>query len=302
MAPEAMKSPRDEPPQIWTVMSLIEWSTGYLTERGFDEGRLHVELILARVLSVKRLDLYLQFDRPLKPDELASFKSLFKRRLAHEPLQYILGETMFMGLRIRVDPRVLIPRPETEVLVEHAIALLNASANPQPRVLEIGSGSGNIALSLAHLVPACQVRSFDVSADALAVARENLQMLGTRNVEFLEGDVFTDQLWDGQWDLIVSNPPYVSLDEFATLQPEVREFEPRRAVTDEADGSLYLQRIMRKAQAHLAAGGTVLVEIAYNQEAMAHAVAQQVGCWDVEVINDYSGMPRIVKAQLRRKA
>src|SRR5512139_3401835 len=134
----------------WTVLRLIEWGTSYLAEQGFEECRLHVELLLGHVLKLPRLQLYLQFDRVLDPEELSAFKALFKRRLSREPLQYILGETEFMGLRLMVDRSVLIPRPETELLVEKAVAVLRTIPGGSPKILEVGTGSGNIAAAIAH--------------------------------------------------------------------------------------------------------------------------------------------------------
>lgn len=290
----------ETPPQSWTVLSLIEWSTQYLVDRGFDEARLHVELLLAHVLQSSRLNLYLQFDRPLTSEELASFKNLFKRRLTHEPLQYILGETVFMGLRFTVDCRVLIPRPETELLVERAVEILNSSPSPNPRVLDIGSGSGNIALAIAHHAPKSIVESLDISSEALAIARENQQLLGVSNATFFEADIFAEQARLGTFEVIVSNPPYVSLQEFVSLQEEVRDFEPRLATTDEADGTRFLKRLARIAEDHLLEDGTLLVEIAYNQEAAVREILKACGPWDVEVFKDYAGLPRVV--QVRRRS
>jgi release factor glutamine methyltransferase len=293
---DGLKS-RDATPSHWTVLSLIEWSTQYLTERRFDEARLHVELLLARVLKLNRLNLYLQFDRPLTSEELASFKQMFKRRLAHEPLQYILGDTSFMGLSLKIDRRALVPRPETEILVEQALQLLRASDAAEPRVLDIGSGSGNISLAIAHHVPRCRVDSLDVSDEAIDLSRENQTALGIHNVVFLRADIFGDLPPAGTYDLIVSNPPYVSLEEFTLLEPEVRDYEPRLAVTDEADGLRFLKQIGRTAMKVIAPGGTLMVEIAYNQEEAARRIFAESGWRIDDVTKDFAGHPRIVIAR-----
>lgn len=283
--------------QHWTVLSLLEWGSAYLKAKGFDEPRLTVDLLLAHVLRLPRLNLYLQFDRPLTPDELTRFKTLFKRRLTHEPLQYIVGETEFMGLRVRVSPDVLVPRPETELLAERAIEELKRCGEGRQEVLEVGTGSGNIAIAIARFVPGARILSVDVSAAALAVARENLRTHGIETVALEEVDVFSDRLKERAFDVIVSNPPYVSLAEFATLQPEVREFEPRLATTDEADGLRVIRRIVELATGILRPGGSLLLEVAYDQSAAVTEILKSHDLTRVRWDDDHAGIPRVVCAQ-----
>jgi release factor glutamine methyltransferase len=279
----------------WNVLSMLTWADAYLAERGIEEARLNAELLLAHVLQIPRLQLYLQFDRPLVPEELAAFKALFRRRLAREPLQYILGETNFMGLTLRVDRRALIPRPETEHLVEAALAYLKSHADPSPAILDIGTGSGNIAIALGKSFPGSRVVSIDKSGEALGLARENADSNLTPNVVFVQGDVLQDVEIRGTFDLIVSNPPYVSLREYNELEPEVREFEPREAVTDGEDGLRFIRAITARCSSCLAPGGGLMIEIAYNQEKAARRMLEDAGCVDVSVLKDYAGHPRVVR-------
>lgn len=283
--------------QQWTVLSLLQSAMQHLSERGFEEARLHVELLLAHVLHCSRLQLYTNYDRPLSADELATFKAFLKRRLAHEPLQYILGTTEFMGIPLRVDRRVLIPRPETEQLVERAVHILGTMNKPRPEVLDIGTGSGNISIAIAKFAPHCVVTAIDVSSEALAVAQENAATNNIHTVTFVQADVFDDFLPHEQFDMIVSNPPYISADEFVLLTPEIRQFEPRIATTDEADGLRVIRRIAQVAQIKLYSGGHLLLEIAYNQGEAASEILRQAGLNGVEVYTDYAGQPRIVCAR-----
>ncbi len=284
--------------QQWTVLSLINWSTQHLSGLGFDEARLHVELLLAEVLGYSRLQLYTNFDRPLTPAELASFKTLYRRRLEHEPLQYILGYTDFMGLRLAVNPAVLIPRPETEILVEKALEWVSSSGKARVEVLDVGTGSGNIAIALAKRCPAAVVTSIDVSREALDLAQKNAAAHETQDITFVQANVLDEFLPGKHFDLLVSNPPYIALAEFAGLQTEVRDFEPRLATTDEADGYRFIRRLAEVAALRIVSGGGLFVEIAYNQGEHSVEILSSAGLLDVCVHHDYSGHPRILSARV----
>ncbi len=283
--------------QRWTTLSLLQWAARSLADRGFDEARLHAELLLASVLSCSRLQLYTHFDRPITADELARFKTLFKRRLAHEPLQYILGETEFMGLRLAVDRRVLIPRPETELLVEQALLRMRAMDKPHLQVLDIGTGSGNIAIAVATFEPRAHVTALDVSAEALQLAESNARSNGITAIEFCRASILDDVLPGRTFDFIISNPPYISREEFSLLQPEVRDYEPRIATTDDADGLTIIRRVAQLAARSLHAGGFLFLEIAYNQSTEAREVVERAGLHDVQVAADFAGHPRILSAR-----
>ena len=223
----------------WTVLSLIGWSADYLSSREFDSPRLTAELLLCHVLDCRRIELYTNFDKVLSAAQLAQFRSHLKRRLAHEPVQYIVGSTEFMGLRFEIDPRTLIPRPETEVLVEQLIGHARSAGTGSLRILDIGTGSGNIAVTLAKFLPDAEVVGIDVSQPALDAARRNLQLHGVEDrvrLELLDILGGHDRLEAGQFDYVVSNPPYIPFADVAALQAEVRAYEPRIAVQADGDG------------------------------------------------------------------
>jgi len=281
--------------QQWTVLSLLEWGSSYLSGKGFDEARLTVDLLLAHVLHVKRLDLYLQFDRPLTADELAGFKQLFRRRLGHEPLQYILGETEFMGLAITVNSSVLIPRPETELLAERALEACAAMTVPSLRILDVGTGSGNIAVVLGSRLPQAQIVAIDTSALALETARENIARHGLRNVEIDQVDIFGEGLGNRRFHLIVSNPPYVSRSEFEALQPEIRDFEPRIATTDDGDGLSFYRRIVGLSDSLLFPGGALMFEVGHGQSEAVSGLMRAAGLSRREWFQDDAGILRVVR-------
>ena len=285
--------------KTWNVLSLLEWGASYLAARDFEDARLNVELLLAHVLQLSRIGVYTQYDRPLTPEELAEFKALFKRRLLHEPLQYILGETEFMGIPLFIDHTVLIPRPETEELTQRAIDEVRAMHKSGVKILDIGTGSGNIPVALALNIPEARITSVDVSPEALATAARNIEHHHITTITLLQVDILGENPLSGVFDLIVANPPYISAEEYASLQPEVRDFEPRIATTDGGDGFRFIRAICRLATEHLCAGGILLMEIAHNQPDEARRIAGACGLVSVEVFNDLAGIPRILKAGRR---
>jgi len=278
------------------VLGLLEWSDRYLRERAFQESRLNAELLLSHALGLPRLALYLQFDRPLAAEEIAKFKKLLLRRMTHEPVQYILGETEFMGLPFEVTPTVLIPRPETEELVEEVLAWLKGSHREEGEVLEIGAGSGNIAVTLGKFLPGLRVTSLEKSAGALEVALRNRDRNGVKNVDFVQGDVFT-AVFDGRkFDVVVSNPPYIADAEIDTLEPEVKDFEPRLATAGGRDGLDFIRKIAELASALLRPGGGVFMEIAAGQADAAAAIVRGSALCGVGVKKDFAGIARILSA------
>lgn len=281
-----------------TLLTLLQQATDYLSSRNIDDARLNVELLLSRVLSMSRIQLYTNFDRPISPGELKAFKELFQRRLRKEPLQYILGETEFMGRKFLVDSRVLIPRPETEILVERVMQFIGSEGCPAPEILEVGTGSGNIAVTLAAEFPGSKVTSMDISHDALEVARKNASLYKLSNLSLHEGDVFEEVSPGVTFDVMVSNPPYIPRREWETLAPEVRDFEPRIATTDEADGLRFVQRILSMARDKVRGGGCVFLELGYGQSADAVDIATKAGLSRIEVIDDYQKIPRILTARV----
>ncbi len=285
--------------ETWTIGRLIAWAFGYLREKGVAAPRLSAELMLAKALSCSRVDLYLRHDQPLSPAELAAFKNLLLRRRGQEPLAYILGRREFYGLDLAVEPGVLIPRPETELLVEEGLSLL--AETPTPRVLDLCSGSGAVALALAHQRPDLTALGVDVSPQALAVSQANAQRLGLAGrVTFLQGDLWQPlAAGGGFFDLITANPPYIREDEWPSLMPEVRDHEPRLALVSGPSGLEITQQIIIGARAFLRPLSWLLIELGAGQGPQAKAVAQAAKVYDdVRAIRDLANIERVLCCRL----
>jgi release factor glutamine methyltransferase len=256
-----------------------------LAEAGVDSARLDAELLAVKALGVGRTELYLDRDRSLSAEESAAFEELVERRSRREPLAYVLGEWGFRRLTLRVDPRVLIPRPETEVVVQRCLELL--SDTPEPTVLDVGTGSGAIALAIADEHPGALVTAIDVSADALDLARENARDNGLE-VTFEQRDV--REGLEGTYDLVVSNPPYVSAGEIEELQPEVRDWEPRIATV----GDEHTAAIAAEAARVLVPGGRLVLEVADGSGEAVSRLLHDLGYEEVRASPDLTGRDRVV--------
>jgi release factor glutamine methyltransferase len=294
--------------RTWTVLELINWSKAYLEEKGFDNARLEVELLLSRTLGLPRIELYLQFERQLSEKELAAFKALFKRRLAGEPVQYVTGTAGFMLGEFEVNPAVLIPRPETEALTEVVLRMLGvmrgtprgavgAGREFSPIVVDIGTGSGVIAATIAARVPEAEVYATDVSAEVLEVAARNAERAGVvGRVTFLEGEMLHPihgHGLAGKITALVSNPPYIPTGELAGLPSEVRDFEPRAALDGGEDGLECLRVLVQDGPEVLAPGGLMALEVGDGQaRQVSDMLRQSIG--NAGVHKDYSGRERIV--------
>ena len=281
-----------------TVLDVARSAAGVLAERAnIENARLEAELLLAHVLGLRRIDLYLQFDRPLEETELEAYRSAVRRRLRREPLQYIVGETGFRNLVLKVDRRALIPRPETEVLVGEVLEW--AARSGAKRALDIGTGSGAIALSLAQESQLDQVTATDVSADALCLARENAERLGlTGRVDFRLGESWTALAPDERFDIIVSNPPYVAEADRASLAPEVRDWEPATALFAENHGLAVIEEIVTGAAPHLAPGGLLALEVGLEQASRVAGMAAECGHYKpARIVLDLTGRERVVLAE-----
>ncbi|MGQ0563259.1 MAG: peptide chain release factor N(5)-glutamine methyltransferase [Gemmatimonadota bacterium] len=273
------------------ALPLAQKAAELLAERGIENARLEAELLLAHVLRIKRLDLYLQFDRPLTEAQLEQFRSVVRRRLKREPLQYITGQVQFRKLELKVDRRVLIPRPETEVLVG---VVLDCIEDRPVRVLDIGVGSGAIALSIAKEAPNASVLATDVSRAATELAAANAAMNGLA-VEIGMGADFGR--FEGRFDVVVSNPPYIAETERDTLQPEVKDWEPRAAWFGGPDGLDVIRALIASSPQRLTGGGLLALEIGADQAARVKAMIDEARCFDrVDVVRDLSGRERIVTA------
>jgi release factor glutamine methyltransferase len=275
--------------ESWTVLKLLRWTADYFAGRGIDSPRLDAELLLADTLGFDRVGLYLNFERPLSNEELAAFRERVKRRAGREPLAYILGMTEFWSLPLKVTPDVLIPRPDTELLVEEALSRLAGPA----RVLDVGTGSGALAVALAHEWPACMVTAIDISAPALAVAAENAGSNGVvERIRFVPQNL--QGLPAGPFDLIVANPPYIPSGELAALMPEVRDFEPRLALDGGSDGLDAYRALALQADQVLTPGGWLLVEVGIGQAPAVQALFAGAGLAEIFISRDLAGIERVV--------
>ncbi|MFH0762678.1 MAG: peptide chain release factor N(5)-glutamine methyltransferase [Candidatus Omnitrophota bacterium] len=265
------------------------------------------ELLFCDVLKCGRLSLYLNKKSLLNRDECARISLALKRRARGEPLQYILGKSEFMGLTFKVAPEVLIPRPETEILVETALRVAGSRASVQARklkILDIGTGSGCVAVSLAKFLPEAEIYASDISAEALEVAKENAS-LNNVNIEFIQSDLFSSRglstvpacRTGRDYGLIVSNPPYIPSAEIAKLQPEI-QYEPRAALDGGADGASFFRRIIRGSLDNLCAGGFLIMEMGFNQAPEVGKIFQKYPDFEIiEVAKDYSGIERVIVAK-----
>jgi len=290
-----MRAPMGGP---WTVLGMILWSADYLRDKGIDTGRLDAEHLLASAVGVDRLGLYLAFERPLTPAELDGYRPLLKRRAAREPLQYILGRQPFRELDLEVGPSVLIPRPETEVLVDQILEAMRGD-DAGGTALDLGTGSGAIALSLAFEGSFASVVATDVDDAALDVARRNRDAAGLgERVELRRGSLFEPLKRSERFDVIASNPPYVGEMDEESLEPEVRDWEPRAALFAGADGLDVLRRIAVGACAHLRPGGLLGLEVGAGQARIVADWLESDGGYDeVKVTRDYTGRERFVFAR-----
>ncbi len=283
-----------------TILEVIQRSAEFLAKKGVPSPRLQVELLLAHVLKMPRMNLYLNFARPLDPAALDTLRALVQRRALREPLQHITGLAPFCGFDLLVNKNVLIPRPETEALAERAwkfLASLPAAAGP-PLALDLGSGSGALALALALNVPAALICAADLSTTALDLARQNAERLQvTGRIRFAPGDLFAALDSQSKFHLIVSNPPYLPTAALAGLDPEVRDFEPRSALDGGPDGQDFYRRIAAQALPFLHPGGRLMLELDEDGAAATHRIFQDAG-WIVEPLEpDLNGKPRILIAR-----
>ncbi len=285
--------------KIWVTKDLLKVTSDYLTDKKIDSPRLTAEVLLAHQLNIDRVGLYLNLDQPLNASEVSGYRELIRRRVQHEPLQYITGVQEFWSMEFLVDSRVLIPRPETEILVEKVLEQIQIKKG-SVRILELGTGPGILAVTLAKEILDAEIVAVDISSDALAVAKKNAEKHDVSGrIVFLEGD-----LWEPVkdmnvvYDIILSNPPYVTTEEYITLAPEVRDHEPREALDGREDGLYHIRRIIESCAEYLNPLGMLFVEMSPDQTGSAQALLENTGAFENTVrIRDYSGRYRVVSAQ-----
>jgi len=249
------------------VKDILDKSTEYLESKGIESPRLNAEWLLAHSLGKERIDLYLQFDYLLSESEKDEYRSLIKERLNNKPLQYIIGEVDFMGIRLNVDKNVLIPRPETEQLVEIALERLKSNNGKPFKILDVGTGSGNIAIALAKFLPAAIITAIDVSAKIIAVAKGNAEKNEVADrIEFFVHNIKSDEFTQSGYDMIISNPPYIALDTMSSLSPDIRDWEPEMALTDFSDGLDMIKEVINMSTGRLNEDGLILIEIGGNSQ------------------------------------
>ncbi len=288
----------------WTIIKLVQWATTYFSNHDIDSPRATAEILLAHVLNTRRIDLYLRYDQPLIPAELERFKALIKRRLNREPVAYILESKEFWSMDLQVTRDVLIPRPETECLVEKALELLALDSNPESKlILELGTGCGAVILALASENPRHAYWATDISISAIRIARQNARQNDLDGkVHFIIGDWFAPlRSKPGLFDLIVSNPPYIKSEDLTRLQPEIHAYEPLLALDGAADGLHCLRHIIQSAYLFLNPRGVIILEIGHDQKAPLKRMIAECGQYEeVDFYQDYSGYDRIL--QMKKKA
>lgn len=281
---------------LWTSLDLVKWTADYFKSHRIEHARSEAEILLARTLGVRRIDLYLNHDQPLDQAELARFKTLIKRRVTREPVAYITRMREFWSLELAVDPSVLIPRPETECLVENVLPFLDDKGNTPKKVLDLGTGSGAIVIAMAHEHPEHRYLATDRSAAALQTARKNAHRHGVeRCIDWCCAD------WDAplaleraRFDLIVSNPPYIRRHDIHGLQAEIRLYEPLLALDGSKDGLKCLRHIIGAAYRYLNAGGWLALEMGFDQKSDVQDIVERIEHYErLRFIKDYSGLDRV---------
>lgn len=282
-----------------TVLEALNLSSDYLNKKGIESARLNAELMLSHILKCKRLELYLMFDRPLDETELQQYRSFLSRRAQREPLQYILGEVDFYNIKLKVNKNVLIPRPETELLVEKIIYDFKEKENF--KFLDIGVGSGNISIAVLKNLIQANAFAIDISEEALSLAKENsvLNEVNDR-IEFLKFDILNDDIkLLGKFDIVISNPPYVSADDYETLEPELKVYEPKIALTDLYNGFTFYKKIIEQSSLLLNENGRIYFELGKGQSENVRMMLNQNGFDKIDIIKDYQGIERIILGELK---
>ena len=286
--------------QVWTLGSLLDWTAKHLAQKGVEHPRLDAEVLLANAAACKRIDLYgIRFAEPASPEVRQRYKDLIRRRLEGCPVAYLVGKKEFYGLEFDVGPAVLIPRPDTEHVVLECLAL--AKEMQSPRVVDIGTGSGNLAVALARNLPSAQVTAIDKSAEAISIARQNAAKHGVaERIRLVEGDLFGPLGADERFDFVVSNPPYIAEEDLPKLPVGVKDYEPLTALSGGPGGFVVFERLIDQARERLASGGYLLVEIGAPQEKGARERVSRYSEYELApTIFDFSGHPRVLKARRR---
>jgi len=284
----------------WTTRRLLAWIREALGERGVDDARLCAEMLVAHVIGCERLRLYMEADRPASAEELATLRDLARRALRHEPVQYLVGEASFYGIALKADKRALIPRPETQTLVDEAVAAIREVGDRAPRVADVCTGGGCVAIAIARLAPSAEIDACDVDPDALALAGENIERTGLGDrIATHHGDLLEALPAGVVYDAIAANPPYIPDDEWEAVAANVRDYEPEHALRGGEDGLAFARRLIEGAPDRLCARGVLAVEVASTRAREAADLAEASGRYaDVGVVRDFMDRPRVLVARL----
>jgi release factor glutamine methyltransferase len=297
MTPQTAARPAAE---TWTIGALLNWTARFLAEKGSEFPRLDAEVLLAHALGGKRIELYTRYEEIASDEVRTAYRDLVRRRIEGCPVAYLVGRKEFFSLEFAVSAAVLIPRPESEFVVMECLRL--AKGLPTPRILDIGTGSGNLAVTVARHLPAAEVIAVDLSADALQVAATNAAKHGVQDrIRFLQGDLFAPVTAEPPFDFILSNPPYIAREEMEQLPIGVRQYEPHLALDGGPGGYAVLDRIVAEAGEHLKPGGYLILEIGAPQEKPVRQRIDARGGFELApTVQDYSGHPRVIVARLQK--
>lgn len=291
-----MALPAEKGNQIWRVIDILNWGEDYFKSKGFESPKQEIEWLLCDLLNYKRIDLYVQFEQPIHRPQLKQLKEWIKRRIGREPLQYITGKTEFYGHKFNITTDVLIPRPETERVVD--VALYSIGNIKTPKVLEVGSGSGCIAIAMGAERNDALIESVDVSETAITQAEKNADLNELSNIDFKVMD-FLKEIPEGRFDLLVSNPPYIPEKEMSETMPEVHQYEPKIALTDEGDGLTFYRRFAEVGKSLIKPGGWMVLEVGLGEHpSKAVDIFQSAGYTQLELIPDYNSDERVLKIQI----
>jgi len=281
--------------KTWRIIEIIKWGEEYFKLKGFENPKQEIEWLLCDLLQLKRIDLYLKFEDIINKSKLKKLKSWIKRRIQREPLQYITGKVEFYGLKFISTPQALIPRPETERLVD--ITLNSLEKIPEPKILEIGTGSGCVSIAVSNKKPRANILSLDISKNALELAEINAKSNNCKNINFLEMD-FLNEIPDGRFDILISNPPYIPQKEIENIMPEVKDYEPRIALTDFEEGLNFYYRIAKVGRT-LIPNGIIILEVGLgNHPQKVFSLFKEAGFDQLELIKDYNNNERILKINI----
>ena len=288
-----MNSAKKENGKPWRIIDVINWGVDYFENKSLENPRLEIEIFLQHILDCKKIDLYINFENEVSSHDLNTLKGYIKRRLENEPSQYIVGKSNFYGRNFYVDNNVLIPRPETEILINACIEFLSMKDNPE--IIDIGTGSGCIGITLAKEIPSSNVIAIDYSEKALAVAEKNAKNIGIKNIDFVKSD-FLKQTIDLRADLLVSNPPYIPEEDISTLMADVKGYEPSEALTDNLDGLEFYRVFSKIFDRMIKIDGALIVEVGKDEHPLeVKKIIEQSGLSNIEMINDYNGDIRVLK-------